>query len=157
MTAPEGPPPDTNVRCVPCATGCGDGAPRWRPSISPPLASGSRPDLSAFGTRADVVIGRDQVEREQWLPTWPAIEDFGFLVDDAQVVLSADGLMAVDRDRVDVDRHRRGRHPLPDGRVGPRSSCAALIERAQWIGVHTHFSLARGVPQTTHGTRDATQ
>jgi hypothetical protein len=24
-----------------------------------------------------------------------------------------------------------------------------------WLGTHTHFSLARGVPSTTYGTRQA--
>ena len=113
-------------------------------------------DLSAFGTHADVVIGRDQVEREQWLPTWPAIEDFGFLVDEAQVVLSPDGLMAV------VATGWTSTGVAEDGTRFPRPGRATVVlrragQRAEWLGVHTHFSLARGVPQTTHGTRAAKQ
>jgi ketosteroid isomerase-like protein len=111
-------------------------------------------DLSAFGTRADVVIGRDQVEGEQWLPTWPAIEDFMFLVDDAQVVLSPDGLMAVVATgwtSTGIDENGT-RFPRPG-----RATVVLSRERpaADWIGVHTHFSLSRGVPQTSHGTRQA--
>jgi ketosteroid isomerase-like protein len=111
-------------------------------------------DLSAFGTRADVVIGRDQVEREQWSPTWPAIEDFAFLVDEAQVVLSADGLMAV------VATGWTSTGIDEGGGRFPRPGRATIVlrrggHRADWIGLHTHFSLARGVPQTTHGTRQA--
>src|SRR5215207_1332617 len=33
-------------------------------------------ELSAFGTHADVVHGRDAVEEQQWSQIWPAIEDF---------------------------------------------------------------------------------
>ena len=113
-------------------------------------------DLSAFGTRADVVIGRDRVEGEQWLPTWPAIEDFAFRVDEAQVMLSPDGLMAVIATgwtSTGIDEHG-ARFPRP-GRA------TIVVHRAEppidWIGVHTHFSLSRGVPQTTHGTRRARQ
>lgn len=111
-------------------------------------------DLSAFGTRADVVIGRDQVEGEQWSPTWPAIEDFTFLADEAQVVLSPDGLMAV------VATGWTSTGIAEDGARFPRPGRATIVvrragPRADWLGVHTHFSLARGVPQTTHGDRPA--
>jgi ketosteroid isomerase-like protein len=113
-------------------------------------------DLSAFGTRADVVIGRDHVEAEQWLPTWPAIEDFAFDVDAAQVIISADGLTAVVATAwtsTGIDEH---------GDRFPRPGRATIVLRraapsADWMGVHTHFSLARGVPQTTHGRREATR
>jgi len=156
MTATEGPPPDPerSVRSV------RDWLRDWGAEVAAVDLAAARlrfaPDLSAFGTRADVVIGRDQVEREQWLPTWPAIEDFGFLVDDAQVVLSVDGLMAV------VATAWTSTGIAEDGTRFARPGRATIVlrraaERAQWIGVHTHFSLARGVPQTTHGTRDATQ
>ena len=114
------------------------------------------PDLSAFGTRADVVIGRDDVEAEQWLPTWPAIEDFAFRVDEAQIVLSPDGLVAV------VATGWTSTGIAEDGTHFPRPGRATIVLRraaphADWIGVHTHFSLARGVPPTTHGTRQARQ
>ena len=52
-------------------------------------------DVSAFGTHADVVIGRDALEAQQWSQVWPAIEDFQFLVEDMQVLLSPDRLQAV--------------------------------------------------------------
>lgn len=111
-------------------------------------------ELSAFGTRTDVVIGRDRVEAEQWLPTWPAIEDFAFLVDDAQVVLSPDGLMAV------MATGWTSTGIAEDGTRFARPGRATIVlrragQQADWLGVHTHFSLARGVPQTTHGKRQA--
>ena len=110
--------------------------------------------LSAFGTHADVVIGRDLVEAQQWLAVWPAIEDFAFLVDDAQIELSPDGLMAV------LATPWTSTGIAEDGTRFPRPGRATIVLRrsglrADWLGVHTHFSLARGVPQTTHGTRQA--
>jgi ketosteroid isomerase-like protein len=110
--------------------------------------------LSAFGTHADVVIGRDLVEVQQWLAIWPAIEDFTFLVDDAQLALSPDGLMAV------LATPWTSTGIGEDGTRFPRPGRATIVLRrsglqADWLGVHTHFSLARGVPPTTHGARQA--
>src|SRR5688500_11995985 len=52
------------------------------------------PDVIAFGTHADVVVGIDQVEAGQWSQVWPRIEDFQFLVGLMKVVLSPDRLVA---------------------------------------------------------------
>ena len=52
-------------------------------------------DLVAFGTHADVVVGREAVEAGQWAKIWPAIEDFAFVLDELRVRMSPDGLMAV--------------------------------------------------------------
>ena len=88
-------------------------------------------DLSAFGTRAEVVIGRDQVEDEQWLPTWPAIEDFMFLRR-RRAGRAVTGRFDGGRgDRLDVDGDRRERHPLPaagtgHGRPESRATCSGL-------------------------------
>lgn len=108
--------------------------------------------LVAFGTRADIVVGLDRVEAEQWAPTWPAIEDFEMLVDDAHVEVSDDRLMAV----VAVGWTSTG--IAEDANRFDRPGRATIVLRrsdvsAPWRGVHTHFSLARGVPQTTHGKR----
>lgn len=111
-------------------------------------------DLVAFGTHADVVAGREQVEAAQWSQIWPRIEDFAFLVDDLVVQGSPDGLLAVaivpwtsvginaDGTRYD----RPGRATIVLARESPD---------APWVGTHTHFSLARGVPQSTYGDRPA--
>jgi ketosteroid isomerase-like protein len=119
------------------------------------LASGRRrfaADVSAFGTHADVVVGRDELERQQWARIWPAIEEFRFLTDDMQVLISPDRLMAVavvgwtsfgiaeDSSRFD----RPGRATVVLSRD--------VIE-SPWVGIHTHLSLARGVPQSTFGNR----
>jgi ketosteroid isomerase-like protein len=110
--------------------------------------------LVAFGTHADVVIGRDAVEAEQWLQIWPAIEDFAFLLDKLQVRIAPDGLMAVAivpwiSTGIDIDGKRFDR---------PGRATIVLEREASgepWIGTHTHFSLARGVPSSTFGRREA--
>jgi ketosteroid isomerase-like protein len=110
--------------------------------------------LIAFGTHADVVIGRQQVEAGQWSQIWPAIEDFAFDVEQLAVRASPDALMAV----AVVPWTSTGIHA--DGTRFERPGRATIVlERNSpsdpWMGTHTHFSLARGVPQSTHGTRQA--
>lgn len=109
-------------------------------------------ELSAFGTHADVVAGRERVEDEQWSRVWPAIEDFEFTVDKAQVLVSPDELMAV------IATPWTSTGITAAGERFDRPGRATIVLRrstpaAPWLGVHTHFSLARGVPATTHGTR----
>ena len=111
-------------------------------------------DLVAFGTHADGVAGRDQVEANQWSQIWPKIEDFAFLVDELVVQASPDGLLAV----AIVPWTSVGIGP--DGARFDRPGRATVVlvrdtPDAAWVGTHTHFSLARGVPQSTHGQRTA--
>jgi ketosteroid isomerase-like protein len=112
-------------------------------------------DLTAFGTHADVVRGRAAVEAAQWSQVWPAIEDFVFLTDQADVMVSADRLLAV------VAAPWGSTGIAEDGSRFDRPGRATVVVRrddvgAPWVGIHTHFSLARGVPQRTHGTKQAT-
>lgn len=109
-------------------------------------------ELTAFGTHADVVRGRERVEAEQWSKIWPAIEDFRFCVEDLEVLVSPDRLMAVaivpwTSTGISADGGRFDR---------PGRATVVLTRRdasVPWVGRHTHFSLARGVPQETHGRR----
>lgn len=111
-------------------------------------------DLVAFGTHADVVTGREAVEAAQWSQIWPKIEDFAFLVDELVVQASPDGLLAVAivpwaSEGIAADGSRFDR---------PGRATVVLVRDspdASWVGTHTHFSLARGVPQSTHGGRAA--
>lgn len=109
-------------------------------------------EVSAFGTHADVVIGRDALEAQQWSQVWPAIEDFRFLVEDMQVLTSPDRLQAV----AVVGWSSIG--IAADGARFDRPGRATVVLRRAtvdepWLGIHTHFSLGRGVPQSTHGHR----
>lgn len=104
----------------------------------------------AFGTHADVVSGLDSLYDEQWSRIWPAIGEFRFRLDDLVVLASPDGCQAVavvgwDSTGFEID-----------GTPFDRPGRATVVLRrddadAPWIGVHTHFSLARGVPESTHG------
>ena len=109
-------------------------------------------DVLAFGTFADVVVGLDRLHDEQWAQVWPKIDAFRFLTDDMEVLVSPDQLMAVavvGWDSVGLTE---------DGSRFPRPGRATVVLRrdstdAGWLGTHTHFSLGRGVPQSSHGVR----
>lgn len=110
--------------------------------------------LIAFGTHADVVHGRDAVEEQQWSKVWPAIEDFDFDADTALVDVSPDRLLAV------VVCLWGSTGIAADGSRFDRPGRATIVLHrsavdAPWVGVHTHFSLGRGVPQSTFGRRTA--
>jgi ketosteroid isomerase-like protein len=109
-------------------------------------------DVVAFGTYADVVVGLDALHDEQWSPVWPAIRDFRFRTEDLVVQASSDGLQAV----AIVPWDSTG--VAADGSEFPRPGRATVVMRrdsldSPWLGTHTHFSLARGVPSTSHGSR----
>jgi ketosteroid isomerase-like protein len=85
---------------------------------------------------------------------WPAIEDFRFELGDLDVLVSPDRLLAV----AVLPWSSTG--VGPDGERFDRPGRATVVVRRasvgeEWSGVHTHFSLARGVPQDTHGQRAA--
>jgi len=109
-------------------------------------------DVVAFGTFADVVVGLDRLHAQQWSQVWPKIEDFRFLTDDMEVQLSPDRLMAV----AIVGWASVG--IAADGSRFPRPGRATVVLRrdeinTSWLGMHTHFSLGRGVPQSSYGSR----
>ena len=109
-------------------------------------------DVVAFGTHADIVTGLDALVTEQWGRIWPAIEDFGFRTEDLVVQASPDGLLAV----AVVGWDSTG--IAADGTTFDRPGRATVVLQrdepgAPWIGTHTHFSLGRGVPSSSHGPR----
>ena len=109
-------------------------------------------DVSAFGTHADVVVGRDNLEAEQWSQVWPAIEDFRFITDELQALISPDRLLAV----AVVGWTSIG--IAEDGQRFARPGRATVVLRREsveepWLGIHTHFSLGRDVPQSSYGVR----
>ena len=110
--------------------------------------------LVAFGTHAFAVTGADDVYAQQWSQVWPTIEDFRFLTDDLIVQASPDGLQAVaivswDSTGIAEDGSRFDR---------PGRATVVLVRDTTdgpWRGTHTHFSLARGVPDRSFGARAA--
>jgi ketosteroid isomerase-like protein len=106
----------------------------------------------AFGTHADIVSGLDALHDQQWRLVWPTIEDFSFRLDEMVALASPDGLQAVavvGWDSTGIDAN---------GRSFDRPGRATIVLRrnslhGEWRGVHTHFSLGRDVPTTSHGDR----
>jgi len=108
------------------------------------------PDILAFGTHRDVIPGLDSWIRSQWDKVWPRTSDFRFTLEQAHVLGSPDGAMAV----VVVPWTSTGYHK--DGSRFDRPGRATLVFRragAGWLCVHSHMSLNRGVPQESHANR----
>ena len=107
-------------------------------------------DVVSFGTWMDVVEGLDQLKINQWENIWPTISGFKFLTETLFIQLSPDKLFAnsiltwtslgYHKDGITFDRSGRATVTLK------RSSL-----NSEWKGIHTHFSLNRGVPQQSFG------
>ena len=95
------------------------------------------PDVRAFGTYAEVVTGRDALERQQWRVVWPAIREFAFRLDEVCCVGDETMLGVV------VPWNSLG--VKSDGTTFSRPGRATLIlvmREGRWVAIHSHFSLA---------------
>jgi ketosteroid isomerase-like protein len=95
------------------------------------------PDVTAFGTYAAVITGRERLEQEQWRNVWPTIREFTFRLAELRCLGSPDALCVV----VPWDSLGAG----ADGAAFPRPGRATLllVERGgRWVALHSHFSLA---------------
>jgi ketosteroid isomerase-like protein len=107
-------------------------------------------DILAFGTHRDVLPSLEAWVNTQWDNVWPRTDDFRFNLAETHVLASDDGGMAV----VIAPWTSTGFHP--DGTKFDRPGRATMIFSKvgqTWLGVHSHLSLNRGVPQTSHGHR----
>lgn len=105
-----------------------------------------------FGTKADVVEGRDNLETNQWRGVWPTIEEFGWDLDGMRVGVSPDRLMAfLITTFTSTGFNEDGSTFSRGGRTTVILSRDALD--ASWQGVHTHLSLNAGTPGKSHGNR----
>lgn len=107
-------------------------------------------DILAFGTHRDVLPSLEAWVNTQWDNVWPKTDDFRFDLAAARVLASDDGSMAV----VVAPWTSTGFHP--DGSRFDRPGRATMVfhkSGPKWLGVHTHLSLNRGVPQSSHGDR----
>jgi ketosteroid isomerase-like protein len=108
------------------------------------------PEVLAFGTHNDVIPGLDQWVATQWDNVWPKTSDFRFELGQTAVLASPDGMMAT----VIAPWTSTGYHP--DGTPFARPGRATMLfSRAGdgWLCIHSHMSLNRGVPQTSHANR----
>ena len=110
------------------------------------------PDIVIFGTYQELVRGLAAWEGTQWDNVWPRTENFAFLLDQTAVLASLDAATAV----VVAPWTSTGFHR--DGTRFDRPGRSTLVLQRQadgrWLGVHSHMSLARGVPQESFGRRE---
>jgi len=93
-------------------------------------------NVIGFGTRADIAVGLDALERDQWRQVWPRIRDFAFQVDALHCFGGDRGLcIMVPWASLGVGG---------DGSTFPRAGRATIMlapPGSAWVAVHTHFSL----------------
>jgi len=99
----------------------------------------------------ELVRGLPAWEATQWDNVWPRTEGFAFLLDETVVLASPRAAMAV----AIAPWTSVGFHP--DRTRFDRPGRSTLVLQCQadgrWLGVHSHMSLARGVPQESFGAR----
>lgn len=108
------------------------------------------PEILAFGTHQDVLPSLDAWVNTQWDNVWPRTDDFRFTITETHVLMSDDRTLVV----VVAPWTSTGFNP--DGTSFDRPGRATIVfQRSDntWIGVHSHLSLNRGVPQTSHASR----
>lgn len=106
-------------------------------------------DFVAFGTFADFLVGGDEAEHKQWRNVWPTIENFRIRLDEVRGFTSPDRLFGVGITFFDSTGY------LDDGSAFDRTGRVTLtFVRKQmgepWLANHSHMSLVRGTPATSH-------
>jgi ketosteroid isomerase-like protein len=107
-------------------------------------------DILAFGTHRDVLPSLEAWVNTQWDNVWPRTDDFRFDLAATHVLASDDGSMAV----VVAPWTSTGFNE--DGARFDRPGRATIVFHKTdgvWLGVHSHLSLNRGVPQASYGNR----
>ena len=110
------------------------------------------PEALGFGTWMDYVEGLDNLEARQWRSVWGTICNFHHQTDDAlQVTISPDRLMAAGLVLwTSTGFAEDGSEFQRPGRTTGIFVRSAVGE--DWLCIHTHVSLARGVPQQSFGS-----
>ena len=108
------------------------------------------PQILAFGTHQDVLPSLEAWVNTQWDNVWPKTDDFCFTIAETHVLVSDDRSLAV------VIAPWTSTGFRPDGTAFDRLGRATIVFHRpgnDWLGVHSHLSLNRGVPQSSHGNR----
>lgn len=108
------------------------------------------PDLLAFGTYNDVIQGLEAAISTQWDNVWPRTAGFAFDLAGTHILAAADNSMAV----AITPWTSTGFNP--DGTQFDRPGRATMVfarDNNAWRCTHSHMSLNRGVPQTSHASR----
>jgi ketosteroid isomerase-like protein len=98
------------------------------------------PEAVAFGTRAEMVRGLENVVAEQWRPVWPNIHDFRL---GEPVVHAAGDLAWV---ALPWQTTRQGQTGAGAARRG-RGTFVLERRRDGWRAIHSHFSLVPEDPK----------
>jgi ketosteroid isomerase-like protein len=108
-------------------------------------------DVVIFGTYRELLRGLSAWTEQQWDNVWPCTAEFRFDLADTMVLVSTDGALAV------AIAPWTSIGFASDGKPFERPGRATIVLMRQpdrrWLGVHSHMSLARGVPQESHGQR----
>ena len=106
------------------------------------------PDVIAFGTHRDVIPGLEAWIATQWDNVWPRTADFRFDLAGTHVLASADMATVI------APWTSTGFHPDQTAFERPgRATMVFAKDGEGWVCVHSHMSLNRGVPQTSHADR----
>lgn len=108
------------------------------------------PRVLAFGTHMAVVEGLERFIAEQWRSVWPTIDDFRFSLPECRFLVASDRSMAT------VIAPWTSTGHAADGSTYPRAGRATLVfvmTGDGWRAIHSHMSLARGVPSPSHGRK----
>jgi ketosteroid isomerase-like protein len=108
------------------------------------------PEVLAFGTHRDIIAGIGTWMTQQWDSVWPRTDDFRFDLTTARVLAADDGSMAV------VIAPWTSTGFDPNGEKFDRPGRATMVfhrSGESWLCVHSHMSLNRGVPQSSHANR----
>ena len=108
------------------------------------------PEVLAFGTHRDIIPGLEAWIATQWDNVWPRTTDFRFDVDGTYVLADAGELMAVVVTPWTSTGY--GEDQVAFARPGRATMVFNKLEGA-WVCTHSHMSLNRGVPQTSHAAR----
>jgi ketosteroid isomerase-like protein len=109
------------------------------------------PDIVIFGTYQELVKSLPAWTERQWDNVWPRTAEFRFDLANTMVMASPDGAMAIAiAPWTSTGFHENG---TPFHRPGRATIVLARQPDGRWLGVHSHMSLARGVPQDSHGKR----
>ncbi len=106
----------------------------------------------AFGTHMAVVEGLERFVNEQWKSVWPTIDDFRFTLADCRYLVASDRTMACVIAPWTSTGHGADGKPYP--RPG-RATLVFIMTPQGWRAIHSHMSLARGVPSPSHGNKPA--
>lgn len=104
-------------------------------------------DVRSYGTRAVEVHNLDELQRQQWTPTWSRTRGFDHLPDSMHIQVSQDGSMAIISARwtsEGVDTPESWEHQLPYIRSGRCTYVLTRVSDVNWNCTHTHFSLDPG-------------